>query len=115
MNKVSEKLFERRDKMEIETNLEKCRQERASRDRRLEIYREALQNDVQNMSSEVIRRLVEERKRQGKTQQEMADITGIQASNLARFETGDRVPTLVVLQKYATALGKRILIEICDQ
>ena len=101
--------------MEIETNLERCRQERASREKRLEIYREALQKDVQAMSSEVIQKLIEERKRQGKTQQEMADITGIQASNLARFETGARVPTLVVLQKYATALGKRIQIDICDQ
>ena len=101
--------------MELETNLEQCRQERASRERRLEAYRKAVQNDVQDMSLEVIRELVEERKRQGKTQQEMADITGIQAPNLARFETGGRVPTLVVLQKYATALGKRIQIDICDQ
>ena len=101
--------------MEIETNMEKYRQERASKERRLEAYREALQSDVKDMASEVIRKLVEERKHQGKTQQEMADITGIQASNLARFETGARVPTLVVLQKYATALGKRIRIDICDQ
>ena len=101
--------------MEIETNLEKFRQERMSRERRLEAYREALQKDVQDMSSEVIQKLVQERKRQGKTQQEMSDITGIQAPNLARFETGGRIPTLVVLQKYATALGKRIRIDICDQ
>ena len=56
----------------------------------------------------------EERHAQKMTQQEISDITGIQPSNLARFESGGRVPTLVVLEKYANALGKHIEIEICD-
>ena len=43
-----------------------------------------------------------------------ADITGIKPSNMARFESGGRVPTLVVLEKYANALGKHIEIKICD-
>ena len=47
-------------------------------------------------------------------QQELSDITGIQPSNLARFESGGRVPTLIVLEKYANALGKHIEIKICD-
>lgn len=49
-----------------------------------------------------------------KAQQELSDITGIQPSNLARFESGGRVPTLIVLEKYANALGKHIEIKICD-
>ena len=48
------------------------------------------------------------------TQQEISDITGIKLSNLARFESGGRVPTLIVLEKYANALGKHIEIKICD-
>ena len=48
------------------------------------------------------------------TQQEIADIKGIKPSNMARFESGGRVPTLVVLEKYANALGKHIEIKICD-
>jgi len=48
------------------------------------------------------------------TQQEISDITGIKPSNLARFENGGRVPTLIVLEKYANALGKHIEIKICD-
>ena len=64
--------------------------------------------------SETIRQLVEERHRQKMTQQEIADITGIKPSNMARFESGGRVPTLVVLEKYANALGKHIEIKICD-
>ena len=47
-------------------------------------------------------------------QQEIADITGIKPSNIARFEIGERVPTLVVFEKYANALGKHIKIKICD-
>ena len=39
---------------------------------------------------------------------------GIKPSNMARFESGGRVPTLVVLEKYANALGKHIEIKICD-
>ena len=39
---------------------------------------------------------------------------GVLPSNLARFESGSRIPTLVVLEKYANALGKHIDIEICD-
>ena len=38
----------------------------------------------------------------------------IKPSNLARFESRDRVPTLIVLEKYANALGKHIEIKICD-
>ena len=48
------------------------------------------------------------------TQQDIADITGILPSNLARLESGGRVPTLVVLQKYASAVGKHIELKICD-
>ena len=64
--------------------------------------------------SETIRQLVEERHRQKMMQQEIADITGIKPSNIARFEIGERLPTLVVFEKYANALGKHIKIKICD-
>lgn len=65
-------------------------------------------------SSETIQQLVEEIHRQKMMQQEIADITRIKPSNIARFESGERVPTLVVLEKYANALGKHIKIKICD-
>lgn len=48
-------------------------------------------------SSGIIEQLVAERHRQGKTQQDIADITGILPSNVARLESGTRVPILVVL------------------
>ena len=53
-------------------------------------------------------------RRVDKLEQDVADITGILPSNLARLESGKRVPTLVVLQKYASALGKHIELKLCD-
>lgn len=73
-----------------------------------------IQETVLNKSAETIRLLVEERHNRKMTQQEISDITGIQPSNLARFESGGRVPTLIVLEKYANVLGKHIEIKICD-
>lgn len=45
---------------------------------------------------------------------DLADMTGILAPNLARLESRKRVPTLVVLQKYASALGMHIEVKLCD-
>ena len=67
------------------------------------------------LTSEVIRQLVEERKRQRLTQQELSDITGVRTSNIARFEGGTRIPTLLMLEKYANALGKHIEVRMCDK
>ncbi len=44
--------------------------------------------------------LYEPRHKAKMTQQEISDITGIKPSNLARFESGGRVPTLIVLEKW---------------
>ena len=65
-----------------------------AREKRLAVYTEKIQETVLNKSAETIRLLVEERHNQKMTQQELSDITGIQPSNLARFESGGRVPTL---------------------
>lgn len=78
------------------------------------IYAEKVQERMLHNSSEVIKELVEERHRQNMTQQEVSDIMGVLPSNHARFESGNRIPMLVVLEKYANALGKHIDIEITD-
>lgn len=88
--------------------------EKEARQKRLEVYVEKIQEKVLHQSSEIIQSLVEERNNQKMTQQELADITGIRSSNLARFEKGDRIPTLLMLEKYANALGKHIEIKIGD-
>lgn len=88
--------------------------EREAREKRLAAYSEKIQEYTLEHAKQIIDELVAERHRQNMTQQEIANITGIMPSNLARFESGSRVPTLVVLQKYASALGKHIEIKICD-
>ena len=98
----------------MQENMKEYLTEKESREKRLEVYIEKIQEKVLSRSSETIRQLVEERHRQKMMQQEIADITGIKPSNIARFESGERVPTLVVLEKYANALGKHIKIKICD-
>ena len=99
----------------LTNNMEEYRTQKKAREKRLMAYAEEIQKNTLQMSSALIAELVAERKYQKKTQQDIADITGIFPANIARFENGSRVPTLVVLQKYASALGKRIKVELCDQ
>ena len=89
--------------------------EKEAREKRLMAYTEVIQRRTQESSSQIIKELVEERHRQRLTQQEVADMTGILPSNLARFESGTRIATLVVLEKYAAALGKRIELRLSDE
>ena len=96
-------------------NIEEYQAEKQAREKRLLAYAEKVQKSTLEMSSQIIAELVDERKKQGKTQQDIADLTGILSSNIARFETSSRIPTLVVLQKYADALGKKIRVEICEK
>ena len=95
----------------MEGNMQEYLTEKEAREKRLAVYTEKIQETVLNKSAETIRLLVEERHNQKMTQQELSDITGIQPSNLARFESGGRIPTLIVLEKYANALGKHIEIK----
>ena len=99
----------------MEKILEEYQTEKERREKRLLAYADRIQTNVQKESSELIQELVKERHRQKLTQQDMADITGVRTSNLARFDGGKRVPTLVMLEKYANALGKHIEIRICDK
>ena len=98
----------------MENNMRDYQMEKEAREKRILAYAAAIQNRTLASSSEIVKELVDERHRQGMTQKDIADITGIQTSNLARPESGGRVPTLVVLQKYAAALGKHIELKLCD-
>lgn len=93
---------------------ESYREEKEARQRRLAVYAEQIQKYTLERSKQTIEELVTERHRQNMTQQEISNRTGIMPSNLARFESGARIPTLLVLQKYAAALGKHIEIKVCD-
>ena len=98
----------------MDNTIKVYKEEKELREKRLAAYAEAIREKVENDSEQVIKELVEERYRQKKTQQEMADITGVRASNIARFERASSTPTLIMLEKYANALGKHIEIRICE-
>lgn len=100
--------------LDLENNKRDYNKEKEARERRMSAYAEAVQKSTLESSSQIIRTLVAERHRLGMTQMDIADITGILPSNLARLESGGRVPTLVVLQKYASAVGKHIELKVCD-
>lgn len=75
-----------------------------------------LQIEIQkrNPAEEIVTRLVEERKRLGITQQEIADATGIKAPNVTRIESCRYTPTLSILVRYAAALGKELQFNLVD-
>lgn len=80
--------------------------EKELREKRLAAYVEAIQEKVQKDSEQVIKELIEERYRQKKTQQEMADITGVRASNIARFERAGCTPTLIYVGEVCECIRK---------
>lgn len=100
--------------MIIEDNRVEFEKEKEKRLERLKSYAESIQQAVSVQTSDIVKQLVEERHKQGLTQNDMAELTGMMSPNIARFESGARVPTFVVLQKYAQALGKYIELKICD-
>ena len=83
----------------MDNTIKVYKEEKELREKRLAAYAEAIREKVENDSEQVIKELVEERYRQKKTQQEMADITGVRASNIARFERASCMPTLIMLEK----------------
>ena len=62
---------------DIEMNKKDYQREKEARAKRLEAYAEAIQTITLQKSSKVIEELIEERRRQGLTQQDLADMTGI--------------------------------------
>lgn len=90
----------------MQYNIESYIAEKEARERRVLVYTEKIQERMLYHSSEIIKKLVEERHRQNMTQQEIADIMGVLPSNLARFESGSRIPTLCSTGKICKRPGK---------
>ena len=82
-----------------------------------------IQSEEENLLMEVQKRkfarsivdeLIAERKRQGLTQQDIADRTGMKAPNVTRVESCKFTPSLDVLERYAMAVGKELRFELID-
>lgn len=61
---------------------------------------------------EIIEQIIEERKNQGLTQQQLAEKIGTKASNISRLETGNANPTVEFLLEIAKALNKKLKITL---
>lgn len=70
---------------------------------------------TKQLAEKLVRALVEERHRQGKTQQDIADYTGLKTPNVARVESCKYMPTLNVLMRYADALDLELKFELVEQ
>ena len=70
--------------------------------------------ETKAFANQIVKSLIAERNRQGLTQQEIADITGMKAPNVTRIESCKFIPTLEVLMRYAKALGKEIHFALDD-
>ena len=70
--------------------------------------------ETKAFANQIVKSLIAERKRQGLTQQEIADITGMKAPNVTRIESCKFIPTLEVLMRYANAVGKEICFTLED-
>jgi transcriptional regulator with XRE-family HTH domain len=69
-------------------------------------------NSVQQARVEVATQLRTLRKAQDMTQAELADIVGTKKSNISRLESGRYNPSLDLMVKVATGLGRSIRIEL---
>ena len=64
------------------------------------------------IAKSIVDELIAERKRQGLTQQDIADRTGMKAPNITRIESCKFTPTLEVLERYAMAVGKQLKFDL---
>ena len=63
----------------------------------------------------ILDQLIAERKRRGLSLTALAELTGIAKPNLSRLENSDHTtPTLDTLERYATAVGKTLRVELMD-
>jgi len=71
--------------------------------------------DEQNQRQKIISQLVEVRLEQGISQAELARRVGTQRSNINRLESGMQNPTLDMILKIASALGKDVSLLLNDK
>lgn len=74
----------------------------------------SIEEEKRDFATSIVLELVAERKKQGLTQQQIADRTGMKASNVTRFESCRYMPTLDVLIRYSKAVGKKLSFSLVD-
>ena len=77
-------------------------------DNQTEDERRLVEVQSRNLSDRLVTELVYLRKSKKLTQQDIADMTGMQRANVARIEGKRYTPTIEVLLKYASCLGMEL-------
>lgn len=85
-----------------------------TRKKQIDIEQMDFELQTKELASCIVKSLVEERKSQGITQQNIADRTGMKTANVTRIESCKNTPTLEILIRYANALGKKLNIRLED-
>ncbi len=80
--------------------------------KRLAKYVELLDAAAKGKADEVVGMLREERKRQGLTQMQISELTGIATPNVARMEKCKNTPSFQMLNRYAEALGMTLEVTV---
>lgn len=74
-----------------------------------ELVKELEKNELEyQLISEFIQARIDKKM----TQTDLAKLTGTKQSNISRFESGNYNPSLEFLEKVATALGKKLKIDL---
>jgi DNA-binding XRE family transcriptional regulator len=70
---------------------------------------------LQDQLQELLRELKSSREAKGLSLADMTELTGMDRSALSKLETGQRLnPTLETLERYAEAVGKRLVVTLAD-
>lgn len=71
--------------------------------------------EKERVKEEVLSSYISLRKKKGITQQQIADLTGMQRTNIVRIESGRYLPTIEVLVKLAAALDMDLEIRLVER
>lgn len=107
----SEKETETEIKIEIKTEIKKepvTADFLEARARRINAYAAGIAALCDEKTAGLVRKLTAERKRQGLSQQDVAEVSGIRSPNIAGMETMKRKPSLETLMRYADVLGYEV-------
>lgn len=74
----------------------------------VELQKERVKNDI-------LESYIAIRKKRGITQQQIADYTGMQRTNVVRIESGRYLPTIEVLIKLAAALDMDLEVKLVER
>ena len=67
-----------------------------------------------DIAEEVRQLLVDVRKQLDISQKELSEKTNIPQASISKFENGKNVPSLQVLQRLASGLGKRVVVDFVE-